>query len=87
MRYCEFKQKTVINIIEGRQLGYVTDIIFDECTGRICSIIVPGCPGIKTMFRSKGLIIPWSSTVKIGGDVILVEADPSAVNSAGGNYK
>ena len=83
MRYCEFRQKTVINVIEGKQLGYVTDIVFDECTGRICSIMVPGCPGIKTFFHSKGILIPWNCIVKIGGDVILVEVDPAAVNRNG----
>ncbi len=75
MRYCELKQKTVVNIIEGRQLGCVSDLVFDECTGRICSIVVPGAPCLKSFFRPRGLVIPWNSIVKIGGDVILVETD------------
>ncbi len=81
MQYCCLKQKTVINIIEGRQLGYVSDLIIDECTGRICSIVVPGCPGIKTFFRSKGIVIPWNCIVKIGDDVILVEVDAAAAGT------
>ncbi len=75
MRFCCFRQKAVVNIIEGKQLGYVTDAVIDECTGRICSIIVPGCPGWKTLFKSKSYCIPWCNIVKIGDDVILVEVD------------
>ena len=82
MRYCAFRQKTVINIIEGRQLGYISDIIFDECTGKICSLVVPGCSGVKNLFRPKGFIIPWCNIIKIGDDVILVEVDPNVLETA-----
>ena len=75
MRYCCLRQKAVVNVIEGVQLGYISDIEIDECTGKICSLIVPGGAGIKNILRSKCYVIPWRNIVKIGDDVILVEAD------------
>ena len=75
MRFCCLRQKAVVNIVEGRQLGYISDIEFDECTGKICSVIVPGNCGVKSFFQSKNYVIPWRNIVKIGDDVILVEAD------------
>ena len=69
-----FREKEVINSCDGRKLGYVSDIEFDVCDGRILSIIVPlkggffGCGGEE-------IIIPWAKIQKIGEDVILVDAE------------
>lgn len=82
MRFCCLKQKTVVNVIEGRQLGFISDIEFDECTGKICSIIVPGSCGVKSLFQNRCFVIPWRNIVKIGDDVILVEADLNILNTA-----
>ena len=38
----DFKHKEVINICDGKRLGYVQDVCADLETGRITSIIVPG---------------------------------------------
>lgn len=81
MRFCCFKQKAVVNIIEGRQLGYISDIEFDECTGKICSLIVPNSCGIKGFFQTRSFVIPWRNIVKIGDDVILIEADLNMLNT------
>lgn len=82
MRFCCLKQKNVVNIIEGRQLGFISDVEFDECTGKICSIIVPGNCGVKSLFQSRNIVIPWRNIVKIGDDVILVEADLEILRTA-----
>ena len=37
----DFKHKEVININDGKRLGYVQDVCADLETGRITSIIVP----------------------------------------------
>ena len=42
MRLCDFQQKEVISICDCRRLGYVADLVFDECTGCIEAVIVPG---------------------------------------------
>lgn len=33
-RFCELKQKEVINVCDGCRLGYVTDLELDVCTGK-----------------------------------------------------
>ena len=66
-------EKEVINSCDGRRLGYVNDIQFDVCDGRITAIVVPvkggffGCGG-------ESIVIPWDKIQKIGEDVILVDA-------------
>ncbi len=42
MRICDLKEKEVINICDGERLGYVEDVEFDLCTGRVTHIIIPG---------------------------------------------
>ena len=42
MRYSELKCKDVINLRDCRKLGRIGDLEFDECSGRICSVTVPG---------------------------------------------
>lgn len=37
----DFKHKEVINIIDGKRLGYVQDVTADLESGTITSIIVP----------------------------------------------
>ena len=37
----DFRHKEVINIRDGKRLGYVQDVCADLETGRITSIIVP----------------------------------------------
>lgn len=36
-----FKQKEVINLLDGKRLGYVQDVEADFNTGKITAIIVP----------------------------------------------
>ncbi len=42
MRFCEMREKEVVNICTGKQLGCVVDLELDTCSGKIESIIVPG---------------------------------------------
>ena len=41
----DFRDKEVINICDGRRLGYVIDVEFDVNSGRILSIVLPGHKG------------------------------------------
>ena len=34
------RDKEVINICDGKRLGYINDVEIDSCDGRICAIIV-----------------------------------------------
>ena len=72
-RAMNFKQKEVINLSDGKRLGYVQDVEADFNSGKITSIIVPGNNKIFSMNGKNDLIISWDKIVKIGDDIILVE--------------
>ncbi len=35
MRFCEMREKEVVNICTGKQLGCVVDLELDTCSGRL----------------------------------------------------
>ena len=74
MRFCEMREKEVVNICTGKQLGCVVDLELDTCSGKIESIIVPG-PGKFCGFFGTDCeyVIPYSCVKKIGPDAVLVE--------------
>ena len=59
----DFKHKEVINITDGKRLGYVQDVCADLESGIITSIIVPGGSSkILSMFsNSNDIVIPWQN--------------------------
>lgn len=70
----DFKRKEVINIKDGKRLGFVQDVTADFKTGTISEIIVPGNTKFFNIFSTGNeLVIPWSSITTIGDDVILVD--------------
>ena len=73
MRFSCLCQKEVININDCCYLGHVSDLEFEEKSGKICSIIVPG-PGkyLGCFCREFEFEIPWNNIVRIGPDIILV---------------
>lgn len=74
MRLCELEDKEVINTCDCRRLGYITDLIIDECKGCIEAIIVPRAGKFCGIFNDKPeYIIPFQCIKRIGPDIILVE--------------
>lgn len=70
----DFKHKEVVNINNGKRLGYVQDVCADLETGTITSIIVPGSNKVLNIFSSNNeIVIPWQNIKCIGDDLILVE--------------
>lgn len=72
-RALTFKQKEVVNITDGRRLGYVQDVEANFDTGEITAIIVPGTSKMFSFGNKNDIIIPWKQIVRIGDDIILVE--------------
>ena len=72
-RALTFKQKEVVNIIDGRRLGYVQDVEANFDTGEITAIVVPGNNKMFSFGNKSDIIIPWKQIVRIGDDIILVE--------------
>ena len=73
--FLELKRKQVINTVDGKCLGHITDIIFDVVTANALGFVVPQPNiGFWGMFKgNKDLFIPFNCVCKIGVDVILVE--------------
>ncbi len=74
VRVSELKMRTVINVVDGRSLGYIKDIELDLDSGRIKSLILPGANKFLSFLRrNEDVTIEWKNIVKVGVDVILVE--------------
>lgn len=69
----DLTDKQVINVCDGKILGYVTDFKIDACSGRLTAIILPGEGGFFGFKRCTDIIIPWEKICKIGKDTILVD--------------
>lgn len=67
----ELKQKQVVNICDGRQLGRVCDVVFTFPESKVQGIVVPGGKGIR--WGKADLFIDIKHVTKIGVDTILVE--------------
>lgn len=70
----DIKNKEVINIYDGKSLGFVEDIEVNLERGTIEGIIVPEPRGFFSFFgRSGEQVIRWRDIKRIGDDVILVD--------------
>lgn len=74
-RALTFKQKEVINLKDGRRLGFVQDVEANFETGEITAIIVPSNNKLFSLGQKTDLVIPWQNIRRIGDDIILVEID------------
>jgi YlmC/YmxH family sporulation protein len=81
VKISDFQSKDVINIVDGKKLGQVSDLELDLRQGRIDSIVVPSTQGKFFGFFGGGtdVVIPWKNIVKIGLDVVLVKLDDTRI--------
>jgi YlmC/YmxH family sporulation protein len=76
VKISDFQTKDVINIVDGKKLGQISDLELDLKQGRIDSIVVPAATRFFGMFGAgNDFVIPWRNIVKIGTDVVLVRLD------------
>lgn len=72
--FSELRNKEVINVLTGKLLGNVCDIVVDFRKNIILGLIVPGSKSFFNFFKSnQEIYIPYCQICKIGEDVILVE--------------
>lgn len=72
MRMSDLMEKEIINIKNGKKLGYITDIELDVENGKVSSFSITGCAG---SFFSRGVEIDtvfWKDILRIGCDTIIV---------------
>ncbi|MDR3318655.1 MAG: YlmC/YmxH family sporulation protein [Clostridiales bacterium] len=72
LSFQELKCKDVVNVVDGKKLGRIIDVVFD-IKGRVEGMVTPGFRKMLFMKASDDIFIPWCDIKKIGDDVILVE--------------
>lgn len=87
----ELRCKEVINVVDGRRLGHIIDIVIELNSGRVQGFIVPGDKSFWNVFKSGNeMFVPFSQVCKIGEDSILVEiygtSPASTVSSSLGQF-
>lgn len=73
MRLSDLQDKTVVNLIDGKDIGNIIDLSISE-DGRTEGLIVEKHKFIISYFTSKKeFVVKWNQIEKIGEDVILVK--------------
>ncbi len=79
-RASDFRQKEVINLTDGKRLGFVYDVEINMENGKVEAIIVPGSGKLLGLFgRDTDYVIPWESIKRVGEDIILINMDEKAL--------
>ena len=74
--FSDLRCKEVIDVHSGLRLGFVCDAEFDDAEGRLVSLVTPGRARWFGLFgREDDYVLPWSSIVRVGSDIILIEAE------------
>ena len=72
MRFSDLQNKTVINLIDGKNIGNIIDVNVND-SGMTTGIVVEKHRFLISYFSNKKeLVINWNQIEKIGEDVILV---------------
>ena len=78
----DIRNKEVINIYDGRSLGFVEDVELNLQKGTIEALIIPAERGPFGFFsKGEDLVIRWRDIKRIGDDVILVD-----ISAGSGHY-
>lgn len=77
LSFCELRCKQVINVIDGKVLGRICDVVFSRGSARILGFVVPGDGAFHFLKKRGDLFIPFERICKIGVDVVIVELKPA----------
>ncbi len=78
----QLKQMEVVDISEGRRLGFISDIVFNEDFTKIESLVIPNQNGLLSIFKKKDEIhMKWNQIKTIGIDIILVDSSSKNINN------
>ena len=74
----DIRNKEVINIYDGKSMGFVCDIEINLKEGRIDGIVLPGDKSFMKLFEreTEDFVIKWKYVRTVGDDVILVDVPP-----------
>ena len=72
----DLKNKSVINVKNGSNLGFVDDIVMDTFSARVLSLVIYGKKKFFGILgREDDILISWSDINIIGDDVVLVNIE------------
>ncbi len=71
VNFTALKQKDVINLNDGKNMGKVCDLSFTFPENDVLGFTVTGCKGFR--FSRQEVFIPIKQVVKIGKDAVLVK--------------
>ncbi len=74
--FCELRTKMVINVVDGKALGRIVDIVFSRENAKVIGVVVPGDKCFHLWGRKNELFIPYERIIRIGLDAVLVELRP-----------
>ncbi len=76
MLLSEIGDKEIVDLVHGTMHGKLWDaeMLFDEKTGIIKSLIIPQLGGISNKFKDN-IQLPWNSIVVIGEDMIIFRSN------------
>lgn len=75
--FIELRCKEVVNVLDGRRLGHIIDLIFDLNSARVLGFMLPAEKSGWNIFKNNNqLFLPYNCIVRIGEDTILVELPP-----------
>lgn len=78
--FIELRCKEVVNVLDGRRLGHIIDIVFDLGSARVLGFTLPAEKSGWNIFKnSNQFFLPYGCIVRIGEDTILVEMGPQGV--------
>ena len=73
MRLSELQDKDVVNVVDGKKIGNIIDIIISS-DGTMNGLVIEKSKFLVSMFTVRDEIeIKWNQIEKIGEDVILVK--------------
>ena len=72
MRLSELQAKDIVNVIDGKKLGRIIDVVVND--GKMYNLVIEPRRFFLNLFkRGDEISIKWESIEKIGEDVILVK--------------
>ncbi len=75
----ELRRKDVIGVTDGRRIGRVTDIAFDEETGRVMTLVIGvRRPWFGLLESEEKRTVSYDMVRTMGRDVILLDEDDLA---------
>lgn len=74
MKLSELQRKDIVDIRNGKKIGKIVDVEFDQTNGYMIKFIIEKAHFIKNLFTSsEELTIKFTQIKKMGEDVILID--------------